>query len=60
MLDSFRVYSPRRDGFTTPNEFLLPVTEPHQPLSGNPLGLVGYCSGPGDKSPPYLTSVSNS
>jgi len=42
-----------------PKEFLLPVIEPHQPFSGNSLGLLGYRSGPGDKSPPYLTPVSN-
>jgi hypothetical protein len=51
ILDSFRVYSLRRFGFTTPNELLLPVTEPHQPFSGNSIGLLVYHGGFGDKSP---------
>ena len=52
ILDSFRVYSLTRFGFTTPNELLLPVTEPHQPFSGNSICLLGYRGDFGDKSPP--------
>jgi len=56
---SVQVYFSRRVGFTTPNEPLLPLG-PHQPFSGFLLGLLGYYSGPGDKSLPYFTLANNS
>jgi len=59
-IDLFRVYSPRRVGFTMPKGPFLLLPEPHLPFSGFTWGLFGYCSGPGDKSPLYFTPLSSS
>jgi hypothetical protein len=53
----FRVYSPRRVGFTMPKGPLLLLSVSHLPFAGFTMGLLGYRSGPGDKSPLYFTPV---
>jgi len=60
IVDLFRVYSPRRVCFTMPKRPLLLLPEPHLSFSGFTLGLLGYHSGPGDKSPLYFTPVGSS
>jgi len=56
----FRVYSLRRVGFAMPKGPLLLLPVSHLPFAGFTLGLLGYRSGPGDKSPLYFTPVRSS
>ena len=55
-LDLFRVFSPRRVGFTTPKA-IVPLPGPHQPVSGFSLGLLENHICPRDKSTLYFTLV---
>jgi len=55
-----QVYSHRKVAFTMPNETLRLLPEPHWPVTWFSLGLLGYCSSPGDKSLPHFPQVSKS
>ena len=46
---------PMRVGFTTSDEPLLPLPDPHWPCSGFLPGFLGYHYYPGDKFRPYFT-----